>query len=172
MRHYFTRHLPPLPFRRTMLVGLGSTLAVGFLGALTVYAHVPLLIAPFGASCVLLFSVPASPLSQPAHVIGGHVVATLIGLAFRLLFMQQWWPEMVLVDQWWIAAIAVGLSIAVMAALRVTHPPAGADPLVIFSAEPHLSFVLFPVLIGAVALVAIATLYHRATGGTYPVRVG
>ena len=44
-------------------------------------AGMPLLMAPFGASCVLLFAVPNSPLSQPANVIGGHAVATLAGLA-------------------------------------------------------------------------------------------
>lgn len=114
--------------------------------------------APFGASCVLLFSVPDSPLSQPMNVIGGHMVASVIGLALA----------MVLPDAWWAGALGVGLAIGVMAALRVTHPPAGADPLVILALQPGWSFLILPVGLGAVALVAVAFAYHRFTGHVYP----
>jgi CBS-domain-containing membrane protein len=73
-------------------------------------------------------------------------------------------------EVWWAAALAVGLAIAAMAALRVTHPPAGADPLVVFVSDPDLAFLLFPTLSGAVILVAVAALYHRSTGTAYPLR--
>jgi CBS-domain-containing membrane protein len=118
--------------------------------------------APFGASCVLLFSLSGSPLSQPANVIGGHFISTLVGLVLRLLFPNEWWA----------AALAVGLAIALMSALRITHPPAGADPLVVFAADPDFSFLVFPVLSGASALVAVATLFHRVSGTTFPIRTG
>lgn len=143
-----------------MLAGLGGLTAIGVVGASTAYGHTPLVMAPFGASCVLLFSVPASPLSQPANVIGGHVIATLVGLVLRLL----------LPDAWWAAALAVGIAIALMAALRVTHPPAGADPLVVFATDPGLTFLFLPVLSGALMLVCVATLFHRASGIPYPAR--
>lgn len=34
---------------------------------------IPLLVAPMGASAVLLFAVPASPLAQPWSIIGGNL---------------------------------------------------------------------------------------------------
>lgn len=157
---FFARHQPTQPFANSVVSGIGGLLAIGGIGALSVYAHAPLIMAPFGASCVLLFSLPSSPLSQPANVIGGHGVSTLIGLLFR----------MVLPDEWWAAAIAVGMAIAVMAVFRVTHPPAGADPLVVFTSDPDLEFLAMPALAGAVLLVGIATLYHRASGTTYPMK--
>lgn len=160
MRPFFHRLQAAQPLRTSLIAGIGGVLAIGGVGALTAYAHAPLIMAPFGASCVLLFSVPASPLSQPANVIGGHFVATLAGLLLRLILPNEWWA----------AAIAVGLAIAVMAALRVTHPPAGADPLVVFADDPGFGFALMPVLAGAMLLVAIAALYHRATGTAYPIR--
>ena len=98
------------------------------------------------------------PLSQPANVIGGHAVATLAGLVLR-------WA---LPDQWWALALAVGLAIALMVLLRVTHPPAGADPLVVFAADPGFLFLIFPVISGAVLLVALAALFHRLSGTAYP----
>jgi len=87
--------------------------------------------APFGATCVLLFSTPSSPLSQLANVIGGHFVSTAIGL-----LLQNFLPA-----EWWSLGLAVGLAIAAMAALRVTHPPARADPLVVFFDNPGWSYI-------------------------------
>ncbi|QIB34147.1 HPP family protein [Ancylobacter pratisalsi] len=160
MRHYLHRHQPPHRPHVALLAGIGAMLAIGVTGALSFHANVPLLVAPFGASCVLLFSVPGSPLSQPANVIGGHLVATTAALALH----------MVLPGTWWAAAIAVGLAISLMALLRITHPPAGADPLVVFATDPTWAFLVMPVGIGALVLVAIAVGFHRMTGTVYPLK--
>ncbi|GLK73103.1 HPP family protein [Ancylobacter dichloromethanicus] len=160
MRHYFHRHQPPHKPHTAALAGLGAMIAIGVTGALSFHAGAPLLIAPFGASSVLLFSVPNSPLSQPANVVGGHLVATGVAIALH----------MVLPGTWWAAAIAVGAAIALMALLRLIHPPAGADPLLVFASDPSWAFLVMPVGMGAVALVAIAALFHRSTGTTYPLK--
>ncbi len=162
MRHYFSRHQSPCGVRNVSLAGAGGAVAIGVLGSLTYYTGHPLLMAPFGASCVLLFSVPNSPLSQPVNVVCGHLLATLVGLLLR-----QYLP-----DTWWAAALAVGLAIALMAAFRVTHPPAGADPIVVFATHPGFGFLILPVLIGSVALVVIASLFHAGSGTVYPLRKG
>lgn len=154
----FHRAQPQPTPGKMLAASLGGMIAIGVLGAITAYSSTPLIMAPFGASCVLLFSVPNSPLSQPANVIGGHVVATLVGLLLRLIFPNEWWA----------VAIAVGLAIGMMAALRITHPPAGADPLVVFSTDPGFGFLLFPVLTGAIALVCVATAFHKLTRTAYP----
>ena len=98
--------------------------------------------APFGATCVLLFSVPNSPLSQPANVIGGHLVSTAIGLLLHAMLPVEWWS----------LGLAVGLAIAAMAVLRVTHPPAGADPLVVFFDSPGWAYPGLPVAFGSPAM--------------------
>jgi CBS-domain-containing membrane protein len=162
MRHYFARSQPPGGFRNVSLAGAGGAVAIAVLGSLTYYTGHPLLMAPFGASCVLLFSVPNSPLSQPVNVVCGHLLATFVGLLLR-----QYLP-----DPWWAAALAVGLAISLMAAFRVTHPPAGADPIVVFATHPGMEFLVLPVLIGSVALVVIASLFHAGAGTTYPLRKG
>lgn len=158
MRRFFVRHQPKQSLRAALIAGLGGMIAIAVVGAATVYLHAPLLIAPFGATSVLLFSVPGSPLSQPINVIGGHIVAALVGLVLRHLLPNEWWA----------AALAVGVAIALMALLRVTHPPAGADPLVVFAADPNFGFLVLPVIVGAVTLVGVATVFHRCNGTTYP----
>lgn len=156
---FFSRVLPAQPPRAVLVAGLGACLGLGIAGAASSYGPLPLIMGPFGASCVLLFSVPASPLSRPANVVAGHLVSTLVALLLRL-----WLP-----DVWWAVALAGGLAVALMAALRITHPPAGADVLVVFALDPGFEFLLFPVLAGSVLLVAVAFLYHRASGVRYPV---
>jgi CBS-domain-containing membrane protein len=160
MRHFLARRQAPVKTGHWILAGAGGFVAIGGIGLLTVWAGTPLLVAPFGATCVLLFSVANSPLSQPMNVVCGHVLSTAVALALR----------MVLPNEWWAVALAAGLAIALMAAFRVTHPPAGADPLVVFAADPGLVYLLSPVLSGSLLLVAIATAYHRTTGTVYPMK--
>ena len=107
--------------------------------------------APFGATCVLFFSVPTSPLSQPINVIAGHLISTAIGLALHTFLPFSWWA----------IGLAVGLAIVAKAALRVTHPPAGADPLVVFLDNPGWDYLDFPVFTGSIALILIAWIFHR-----------
>ena len=158
LKSFFHRHQPLVSQRHAALAGLGGALAIAVVGSLTALSGWSLIMAPFGASCVLLFSVPDSPLSQPMNVIGGHAIATLIGLLLA----------MVLPDVWWTGALGVGIAISAMAVLRVTHPPAGADPLVVLALQPGWSFLILPVVLGAVALVGVAVAYHRLSGKIYP----
>lgn len=162
MKKLIAPTLPRPSLKMIVAAGLGGFLAVACLALLSEQASFALLMAPFGASCVLLFAAPQAPLSQPINVIGGHLLATLIGL-----LLQTQLP-----DTWWALALAVGLAIAAMVALRLTHPPAGADPLVIFAAHPGFDFLLFPVLSGTVLLVIIAIAFHRLSGTRYPMERG
>jgi CBS-domain-containing membrane protein len=145
------RQQPGQSLAVVLKAGLGGLLAIGTVAWLSHVTGNPLLMAPFGATCVLLFSVPNSPLSQPANVIGGHLVSTAIGLLLHTVLPVEWWSM----------GLAVGLAIAVMAALRVTHPPAGADPLVVFFDNPGWEYLGLPVAFGSLMLIVIAWLFHR-----------
>lgn len=158
VRHYFTRHQPRSRPHHAILAGVGGLLGIGLVAAISVMSGNPLLIAPFGASAVLLFSAHESPLSQPVNVVGGHVIGALIGLAVHALLPGTWWA----------AALGVGLAITLMSFLRLTHPPAGGNPLVVFASDPTFGFLFSPVLLGSVCLVATACLYHRLTRTPYP----
>jgi len=85
-------------------------------------------------------------------------MATSIELCCQYLFPEVWWS----------AAIAAGISISAMAALRVTHPPAGADPLVVFAIDPYFGLLLSPVAIGSASFDLISITYHRFTDADYP----
>lgn len=118
-----------------------------------------LLVASMGASAVLLFAVPEGPLSQPWAVIGGHVISAFIGVC-----CAAWLADPVMA-----AALAVGASIGAMQVLRCVHPPGGATALsaVIGGAGVQalgLGYVLTPVLLNVVILVAVAVGFHGVLG--------
>ena len=123
----------------------------------------PGFLLPMGASAVLLFMLPASPLAQPWSVLGGNVVSALVGVA-----LYRW-----LGDAAWAAALAGALAVAAMRALRCLHPPGGAMALTAVLGDPgvhHLGwgFVPGPVLVNSVAMLLVALLFHRLTGRRYP----
>ena len=126
-------------------------------------ADLPIIVAPLGASAVLIFAVPSSPLAQPWPVIGGNVLSVLAGVAAFNAF-----PNTAVA-----AGVAVGGAILVMSLLRCLHPPGGAAALtaVIGSHGIHAagySFAFAPVGINSIALVSLGMFFHRATGRSYP----
>jgi CBS-domain-containing membrane protein len=66
--------------------GLGSFLGIGLLAYLSVGSGYPLIAAPFGATAVLVFAVPESPLAQPRNVIGGNCIGALVCIALVHFF--------------------------------------------------------------------------------------
>lgn len=159
---FIHRHEPHGPMLGHLKSALGAALGMGVVGGLAALTGLPLLLAPFGASAVLLYGQPETPLAQPANVIGGYAIAAICSALMLLL----------LPSAWWIAAIMVGVVIGLMRVCRVTHPPAGAVPLVAFST--HLPPLLLGgvVLLGALCLIAVAVLVHLVPPRvTYPRRV-
>lgn len=117
------------------------------------------IVAPLGASAVLVFAVPASPLAQPWAVVGGNTLSALVGVACMNLGGTTEWA----------AALAVAGAIGTMFALRCLHPPGGAAALLMVMAgvtDPR--FVLFPVMLNSVVLVAVGVFYNNATRRRYP----
>ncbi|MEZ0309418.1 MAG: HPP family protein, partial [Ramlibacter sp.] len=119
----------------------------------------PWLIAPIGASAVLVFAVPASPLAQPWAVVGGNTISALVGIACVAVI-----PNIPLA-----AAVAVGLAIAMMFQMRCLHPPGGATALfVVMAHAEHFQFAAFPVLTNSALLVLAGMVYNSMTGRAYP----
>ncbi|MBT2185366.1 HPP family protein [Sphingobium nicotianae] len=127
------------------------------------HADVPMIVAPVGASAVLAFAVPSSPLAQPWSVVGGNVLSTIAGVTAAWLIPD---PTMA-------AGAAVGGAILMMTLGRCLHPPGGAAALtaVIGSHGIHEMGYLFafaPVGLNSIALVSLAMFFHRITGHSYP----
>ncbi len=159
------------PAWRLVLAFAGG--AAGILAVAVILQHwlgdgaaVPLLIAPVGASAVLLFAVPASPLAQPWAIIGGNTVSALCGIGCLMLTGNVTIA----------APLAVGSAIAMMSLARCLHPPGGACALTAVIGGHAVvaagwSFAVVPVAADSTVLVLAGLAWHAATRGNYPHRV-
>ncbi|CDH22729.1 HPP family protein [Xenorhabdus bovienii] len=147
--------LPPKPDLVQLMKGLsGGFLGILLLSYLSQTTEYPWLMAPFGATCAILFAAPTSPLAQPRNVIGGHLLTTVVGL----VALYTLGNSMI------VMSLAVGIAIMLMQLFRVVHPPAGANPLVVLLAGQEavgFDFLLTPVLTGSLALVIIASFINN-----------
>jgi len=153
-----------IPAREQWRIIAGAALGVlltGWLSRWLAPATSTWLIAPVGASAVLVFGVPSSPLAQPWSVVAGNTLSALVGTACALLI-----PDTSLA-----AALAVSLAIGTMLLARCLHPPGGAVALlVVLSHNAAWSFVAFPVLFNSLLLVVVGMAFNSLTGRAYPHR--
>ena len=141
----------------TSLGGLG---VVALLALLSLWSGQALIVAPLGASSVLLFGYPRSPLAQPRNVVLGNSLGGGIGVGLVALLGQG---PLVL-------ALAVALTILLGQQLRCLHPPAGGMAFLIVFLGMSWHFLLFPVLSGSLLLVLMAWAFSRLVPGAmrYP----
>jgi hypothetical protein len=99
------------------LAGLGGAIAIATMEWFSTTAHYPLAVIPFATSIVLVIGAPEAEPAQPRALVGGHLVATLVG--FAVLWVTG--------PQAWAAALAVGLSILAMYLTGTSHPPTGIN---------------------------------------------
>jgi CBS domain-containing membrane protein len=143
---------------------VGLLLTAGLSMQLLGTAVLPLaLVAPMGASAVLLFCVPASPLAQPWSVIGGNTVSALVGVVCARAIGN---PLLA-------APLAGALAILVMFLLRCLHPPSGAVALTTVLGGPAVhaagfGFAFVPVCLNSALIVLVALVFNNLTGRRYP----
>ncbi|HEY5761693.1 MAG TPA: HPP family protein, partial [Rhodocyclaceae bacterium] len=116
-----------------------------------------LMIGSFGASAVLLYGAPRSPLAQPRNLVGGHVISALIGVACWKLAGEM--PGLA-------QALAVATAIAVMHLTRTLHPPGGATALIAALGTSDIEqlgffFAAIPVALGASILLLVALVVNN-----------
>lgn len=119
------------------------------------------LVAPMGATAIIVFALPASPMAQPWAVLGGNSVSALAGVTCANL----------IVDPALAATVGVGSALALMFLLRCLHPPGGATALLaVILQMTSYKFALFPVLLNASLLLIVGVFYNNLTGRRYPHR--
>lgn len=148
---------------------MGAFVGIGLIGLLNRYVFGPtdtmLLVGSFGASSVLIYGVINSPLAQPRNLIGGHVISAIIGVTVQKLAGGEMWLA---------SALAVSLAIVGMQMTKTLHPPGGATALIATVGSVQLKalgywYVLMPVLLGVLLLLAVALVFNNVTATrSYP----
>ncbi|MBW6425637.1 HPP family protein [Rhizobium sp. XQZ8] len=154
--------------RDRLLACVGALAAITLTGLICGYllgdgAHLPLIVAPMGASAVLLFAVPASPLAQPWSIIGGNTISAVMGVIAASLIK----------DPIIATGVGVSLAIAAMSFTRCLHPPGGAAALTAVLGGPAVAswgmlFPFVPVALNSCILVAMGLMFHKLSRHNYP----
>ncbi|MGZ2487525.1 CBS domain-containing membrane protein [Rhizobium pisi] len=164
----FSPILAGATLRERLIACFGALLAIGLTGVISGYLfgqgpHLPLIVAPMGASAVLLFAVPASPLAQPWSIIGGNTISAMMGILASYCFSDP------------IIATGVGVSLAIgaMSFTRCLHPPGGAAALTAVLGGPVVAgwgflFPFVPVALNSCILVGLGVLFHKLSRRNYP----
>jgi len=158
---------PPVAWQEKLRAVLGAF--IGLMLVLTIAKYLgetvgidEWLMASLGASALLVFALPQSPLAQPWAVIGGNTLSALVGITcthFTALPLAL------------ALALAASLSILGMFMLRCLHPPAAAVALIaVLGHVLHYRYAFFPVMVDSILLILAGALYSNLTGKSYPNR--
>ncbi|BDA85162.1 membrane protein [Aureimonas sp. SA4125] len=171
MRKPFSLFVPILAgatLRDRAIACIGALIGICATGLLSSFVFgsdpvLPFIVAPIGASAVLLFAVPASPLAQPWSIIGGNTISALVGIAVGQFVSD---PMLAI-------GLAVALAIAAMSLTRCLHPPGGAAALTAVIGGPAVAaagygFAFVPVCLNSAVLVALGLFFHRFSSHSYP----
>ncbi|MGV0868102.1 HPP family protein [Corynebacterium kalidii] len=150
LRGLVTPTQPRMPWGGLLVSSVAVTVAVALLSGLSELSGHPFFVASLGATCVLLFILPAAPLSQPLNVVGGYLLSTATSI---ILFSY-------LPSDWWSLALATGAVSLLMTGLRVLHPPAATMPVLVTAGGESWHYLLEPVLVSALAVAVLGIVYR------------
>ena len=146
-----------------LLGGIGATVTISILAYITFESTLAgsvyglWLAASFGSSVVVVFGYPENEFAQPKNVLLGHLLCAFIGILFVTLFKISQDRTIFFLA----IGLAVGLSVMLMMAFKITHPPAGGNTIVVILAQDSFQFLLFPIMVGAVTIIIGGVIYNR-----------
>ena len=125
------------------------------------------LTASFGSSVVVVFGYPNNEFAQPKNVILGHLLCTLVGIIFVTMFKITQDRSVFFLA----LGLAIGISVMLMMAFKITHPPAGGNTIVVMITQDSFQFLIFPIMVGAITIVIGGIIYNRfILKKNYPLR--
>ena len=146
-----------------LLGGIGAGVTITILAYITFQSTLAgsiyglWLAASFGSSVVVVFGYPENEFAQPKNVLLGHLLCAFIGILFVTLFKISQDRTIFFLA----IGIAVGISVMLMMAFKITHPPAGGNTIVVILAQDSFQFLLFPIMVGAITIIIGGIIYNR-----------
>ena len=113
--------------------------------------------ASFGSSVVVVFGYPENEFAQPKNVLLGHILCAFVGIVFVTLFKISQDRSIFFLT----IGLAVGISVMLMMAFKITHPPAGGNTIVVMLTQDSFQFLIFPIMVGAITIIIGGVIYNR-----------
>ena len=146
-----------------LLGGIGAGVAIAILTYITFKSFLSgsyyglWLATSFGSTVVVVFGYHDSEFAQPKNVLLGHLLCALVGIIFVVLFKITQDRSIFFLA----IGLAVGLSVMLMMAFKITHPPAGGNTIIVMIAQDSFQFLIFPIMAGAITIIIVGIIYNR-----------
>ena len=158
---------------RPLLGGIGAGVTITILAYITFQSifsdsiYGLWLSASFGSTVVLVFGYPDNEFAQPKNVLFGHLLCTLVVILFVTLFQISQDRTIFFLA----IGLAVGISVMLMMAFKVSHPPAGGNTILVMLTQDSFQYLIFPIMVGAITIIIGGIVYNRfILKKNYPVK--
>ena len=115
------------------------------------------LAASFGSSVVVVFGYPENEFSQPKNVLFGHLVCALVGIIFVTLFKISQDRTIFFLA----IGLAVGISVLLMMHFKITHPPAGGNPIIVIIGSTSFEYLFNSIITGSIIILIFGVILNR-----------
>ena len=132
--------------------GISAALVIGVLAFLTLRTSAGVwLMFSFGATVFLVFVLYNLDTAQPKNIFFGHLVSVIVGIVFNETIGFSFYS----------LGLSVGVAVALMVYLKVMHPPAASNPLVVLFTDVSFDFIVFPVIAGTISIILISIFINK-----------
>ena len=135
-----------------IISGISAALVIGFLAFLTLKTPAGIwLMFSFGATVFLVFALHNLETAQPKNIFFGHLVSVIVGIIFNETIGFSFYS----------LGLSVGVAVSLMVYLKVMHPPAASNPLVVLFTDVSFDFILFPVISGTIVIILMSVFINK-----------
>ena len=132
--------------------GLSAAIVIGVLAFLTLRTPAGVwLMFSFGATVFIVFVLYKLETAQPKNIFFGHLVSVIVGIIFNETIGFSFYS----------LGLSVGVAVALMVYLKVMHPPAASNPLVVLFTDVSFDFILFPVITGTIVIILMSVFINK-----------
>ena len=138
--------------KEPLIAGIAGAFIIAVLSYLSLETSTGLwLTFSFGSTTLIVLVFYKSEVAQPYNVFFGHLLAAVVGVIIKELFGISFLT----------LSISVGISITLMMYLKVVHPPAAANPIVVILNDASYDFIIFPIIIGLILLLLLSIVINK-----------
>ena len=135
-----------------IISGISASIVIGVLAFLTLRTSAGILLMfSFGATVFLVFVLHELETAQPKNIFFGHLVSVLVGIIFNETIGFSFYS----------LGLAVGVAVTLMIYLKIMHPPAASNPLIVLFTDVSFEYILFPVIFGTIAIIVMSIFLNR-----------
>jgi len=135
-----------------LVSGFFAAIVIGTLAFLTLRTSTGIwLMFSFGATVFIVFVLYNLETAQPKNIFFGHLISVLVGIIFNEAIGFSFYS----------LGLSVGLAVTLMVYLKVMHPPAASNPLVVLFSDVSFEYILFPVVLGSLIIIIMGIFINK-----------